>query len=269
VNVAIVGAGVMGSMLVRAHARFAPDDRFSVRVANRTPERLEALAAQVVGLRSGDAEALAADADLLFLCLTPGPFLEAAARLARRMPPGAVFVSITNAVSLDAIAAVVDRPIVKVVPSLAHDVGRGVALLIRGPGAGDADVERVRAFMAQFATVQEITQVDARIATNLTGCGPALIACFAELLAESAAEFTDGLTPQQLRAMIGETLAGAGALVAAGRSLEEIVEQVATPGGSTQAALAVLRERLPGVLDAMHQATSAKPLRRVRPDAAR
>jgi competence protein ComER len=265
VNVAIIGAGMMGAMLARAHARFAPDDRFAVSVANRSPVRLETLAAEVPGLRTGPAEALASEADLLFLCLTPAPFLEAAGRLSQRMPPGAVFVSITNGVTLEAIAAVVDRPIVKVVPSLAHDVGRGVALLIRGPGASDGDLGRVAAFMKQFAKVQEITDADARIATNLTGCGPALIACFAELLADTAAEFSLALTPRQLRAMIAETLVGTGALVDAGRSLEEVEEHVATPGGSTEAALAVLRRRLPEVLDAMHQATSARLVRNVRP----
>jgi competence protein ComER len=267
-NVGIIGTGAMGAMLVRAHARFAREDRFLVHAANRSPASLAALRSSVPQLQTATPAEVAARADLLFLCLPPEPYLGVAAKLATRLAPTAVFVCISNGVALDDLAAVVPQPIVKVVPSLAHEAGRGVALLIRGPRATPDDVARVRSFMAPFSTVIEIGAEDARIATNITGCGPALVACFAQLLAQSASAFASDLTTEQLDAMSTETVIGAGALLDAGWSLPRLIADVATPGGSTEAALAVLRRDLPGVLDAMHIATSARLAQRRRPGCA-
>lgn len=266
-NIGIIGTGSMGSMLVRAHGRFAArESRFVIHAANRTPEPLAALRATVPQLHTGTHDEVAERADLLFLCLPPEPYLRVAAELSARMAPTAVFVCISNGVALDDLAAVVPQPIVKLVPSLAHEAGRGVALLIRGPHATPEDVVRVRSFMERFSTVMEIGAGDARVATNITGCGPALVACFAQLLAQSASAFTGNLTAEELNAMSTETVIGAGSMLRAGWTLQQLIAGVATPGGSTEAALSVLRRDLPNVLDSMHVATSARLAETRRPN---
>lgn len=257
-NVGVVGVGAMGSMLVRAHSRFGSAQAFLLHAANRSPEPLAALASSVPDLCTGTPQAVAARSDLLFLCVPPGPYLGLAADLAASLPPAAVFVCISNGVALEDLAEAVAQPVVKLVPSLAHEVGCGVSLLIRGPRAMPEHLDLVRSFVASFSRVMQIQESDARIATNLTGCGPALFACFAELLAQSAAQFEVGLTVEELVAMSAESVAGAGALLHAGWTPAQLIEDVATPGGSTQAAVSVLRRELPTVLDAMHLATSAR-----------
>jgi pyrroline-5-carboxylate reductase len=224
--------------------------------ANRSPGTLRELAAAFPGLRTGSVEAVAADCELVFLCIPPSAYRSVAAACSAAMRPDAVLVCISNGVALASLAEVVRQPVVKVVPSLAHEAGRGIALVIEGPRAGARDVERVERFLAPFATTMRIDESDSRVATNLTGCGPALFACFAETLARTAAALSVGLTREQLRAMSVETLVGTAALLDAKRSGAEIIEGVATPGGSTERALAVLYARLPGLLDEMHRATS-------------
>jgi pyrroline-5-carboxylate reductase len=253
--VGIIGTGAVGAMLVRAHARFGQGTDFIVEAANRSPARLEALRATVPGLRIASAEDVAARAAISILCLPSRPYLEEAARLATQMPAEAVFVCISSGVHLSALAEVVPRPIVKMVPSLAHEAGRGVSLLIPGPRATQAHVDLVRAFMAPISVPLQITEADARIATNITGCGPAIMAAFAELLASSAGPFASALGERELLAMSTETLAGVAALLEQRWSLPQITKEVATVGGTTEAAVAVLRARLPEVLEAMHEAT--------------
>lgn len=257
-NVAVFGVGEMGGMLVRARSRFATDSRFVLSAANRSEERLYALALRVPKLRTGPIEEIAADADLLFLCVPPNAYLERAAALTGVMKKNAIFISITNGVGLDDLAKVVKQPIVKVVPSLANEAGQGVALMISGPRATPVHLALVKDFMTPFSNIFEINEADARVGTNITGCGPALIACFAEVLAQSANEFSRGLTMQQLDEMCRQTVIGVGALLAQGLTLEQIIERVATPEGSTEAALIILRAQLPTVLERMHRATSRR-----------
>jgi competence protein ComER len=255
-SVGIIGTGAVGSMLVRAHSRFGSQERFRIEAWNRSPERLEALRSAVPGLGSGAAvEAIAERASMLVLCLPAGPYLQMAAALAPAMRPGAVFVCVSSAVDLGLLSQVVARPIVRMVPSLAHVEGRGVSLLVPGPMATPDHVDLVRSFMEPMSLPMEVTEADARIATNVTGCGPAIFACFAEVLAETAARSATGLSRDTLEQMSAETLAGVAALLDASWRLPEITREVATGGGTTEAAVAVLRTRLPEVLEEMHQAT--------------
>jgi pyrroline-5-carboxylate reductase len=254
-NVGIVGTGAMGAMLIRAHARFGHAEDFTVHAANRSAAPLDALAAQVPGLHTGTAEEVAALADLLIICVTASPYLQVAAALGRHMSPGKPIVCISSGVSLSDLAAVVPQPIVKLVPNVAHEVGRGVALLVPGPRATADHVEQVCSFVKAFSCPMVIEEFDARVATDLSSCGPAIFASYAQLLAASAARHARALTTEQLTQMSSETLAGVGALLDAGWSASRIADAVATHGGTTEAALHILRERLPRVLDELHCAT--------------
>jgi pyrroline-5-carboxylate reductase len=254
-NVGIVGTGAMGAMLVRAHARFGHAEDFTIHAANRSAARLDALSKQVPGLHTGTAEQVAALADLLIVCIAASPYLQVAAALGRCMSPGTPFVCISSGVSLADLAAVAAQPIVRLVPNLAHEVGRGVALVIAGPRATADHMQQVCSFMKPFSHPMVIEESDARVAIDLSSCGPAIFACYAQLLADSAARHARALTLEQLTQMSSETLAGVGALLDAGWSLSRIANAVATHGGTTEAALLLLRERLPMVLDDLHRVT--------------
>jgi competence protein ComER len=257
-HVGIVGTGAMGAMLVRAHANFSKRRDITVYAANRSAQRLEQLRAAVPDLQTASPIEVAARADVLILCLPAQPYLTVAAERSSHMTPASTFVCISSGVDLGDLAQVVDRPIVKMVPSLAHEAGRGVSLLIRGPKASDRDIDAVRSFMSSMSRPMAIDDEDARIATNLSACGPALVACFADLLAETARPFAKRLTDDQLAEICAETLTGVAALIREKWQFKSITKEVATAGGTTEAAVSVLRQKLPQMLEEMHRATYAR-----------
>ena len=61
---------------------------------------------------------------------------------------------------------------VKVIPALAHVVGRGVLLLVAGPGA--EPTMSVRTAFARLALLMLIDQRDDRVASNVAGSAIAL-----------------------------------------------------------------------------------------------
>ncbi|WP_373070243.1 pyrroline-5-carboxylate reductase family protein [Gemmatimonas sp.] len=254
-NVGIIGAGAMGAMLVRAHSRYAGDNSAVIRVANRSAAPLEALKADVPGLRTGTPEEVTASADVLILCLPAGPYIGAAAALAALLRPDAVFVCISSGVSLEDLSTLMPNPIIRLVPNVAHQVGRGVALVIPGPRASTEQIEKVCSFMRPFSRPMLVGEADVRIATDICSCGPAIVACLAQLLATSSAANARGLAVDEIQQMCVETLAGVGALLDDSYSLTCIVDAVATHGGTTEAALCVLRSRIPAVMQELHHAT--------------
>jgi len=245
----------MGATLVRGHARFASKGGVVVRVANRSTAPLEALKFDFPGLCTGTPDEVAKWADMVILCLPAGPYLSAATDLAASLRLDAVFVCISSGVSLEDIANVMPNTIIRLVPSVAHQVGRGVALVIPGPRAGAKQIEQVSSFMRPFSRPMVVGEADARIATDICSCGPAIFACFAQQLAASSAANALGLTDDQIRQMCTETLSGVGAMLNAGFSMTRVVDAVATHGGTTEAALRVLRNGLPAVMQEMHRAT--------------
>lgn len=255
--VAIIGIGTIGSMLLRASARYSPG-RYRLLAAGRNRALLEALSTEIPLLETGGVKAIAATADIIIVCVPPQHYLDVVADIAPAISPRGILVSVTNGVALDAIAARVSVPIVKVIPSVAHTCGRGVSLVARGPGASDVDLETITAFFAPFSRPVVIPATDSRVATNITGCGPALFAFFAETLVKASAKRAVTLDVATLSSMVTETLAATAAMIETGVQLSEVVRHAATGGGMTEVALQTLATELPQLLDAMTEATFAR-----------
>lgn len=243
-------------MLARASALYSPN-RYRLLVAGRL-STLDRLATVIPGLETGSPQEIVAQADMVLLCVQPRHYLDLVDEIAAVLPPHAILVSITNGVTIEAIAERTTNPIVKVVPSVTHAHGRGISLVMQGPRAGIADVEIVTAFFEPFSRPVRIDSRDSRAATNVTGCGPALFALFAMQWVQANEKRTDIIEHAELVSMVTETIAATAAMVDAGTSLEDIVRHAATGGGMTEIALDTLASSLPALLDATVEATFAR-----------
>jgi len=97
--------------------------------------------------------------------------------------------------------------------------------------------------------------------TAVSGSGPAYVFLLAELMEQAAIE--QGIAPDLARVLARQTVAGSGALLAASpESASELRKAVTSPGGTTQAALAVLMA--PDKLPAAFSAAIAAATRRSR-----
>jgi pyrroline-5-carboxylate reductase len=132
--------------------------------------------------------------------------------------------------------------IVRAMPNTPALIQKGVTGLYRGNSVKKADVELIEVVnraIGHFVWVDQEELLD--IVTALSGSGPAYVFSFIENLIESGCSL--GLTYEQAKLLATQTIMGAGEL--AYQSMESpstLREKVTSKGGTTFAALEVLRE---------------------------
>lgn len=132
-------------------------------------------------------------------------------------------------------------PVVRVMPNAPALVNRGVSALVV-PNALDP---AKRAFIEQLfkavGTVVYVEEESIDAVTAVSGSGPAYFFLFVSALA--AAGVKNGLSPQTALHLARQTFVGSGLLLeASGRSEDELIAAVASPGGTTEAAIRVFTD---------------------------
>lgn len=257
-NIGIVGTGRMGSMLLRSTVKYNSRQDIRLYASNADPEPLNALRSELPSLTACSNEALASLCETVFLCVPPPVYLKVASQLAGHMREDQLLVCISNGVDLAELGKVVPCRIVKMIPNVGNAQGRGVVLVMEGPRCTDMDLVWVEAFMKAISKPQRITPADSRIATNISGCGSAILAQFCESFASASYAHAHKLTKAQLLSMMEETLIATGRLLEAGSRLSEIIDEAATGGGMTEIAVQSIARDLPAPLEQMIAATIAR-----------
>lgn len=130
--------------------------------------------------------------------------------------------------------------IVRAMPNTPAAIGRGISVAVAEPsvdGDGRALCDRLLRAAGGVAWVEDEALLDP--VTAVSGSGPAYVFLLAELL--EAAGRAQGLPAPLARRLARETVAGAGALLAASaEDASALRRAVTSPGGTTEAALSVL-----------------------------
>ena len=131
--------------------------------------------------------------------------------------------------------------IIRVMPNTPGSIGRGISGLYAAPGVIAADRDFANTLLAaigQTVWLDDEGLIDA--VTGVSGSGPAYI--FALVEAMTAAGEAVGLPKATAAILARATVTGAAALLDADpKSTGELIRDVATPGGTTEAALKVLQ----------------------------
>lgn len=243
--IAVIGTGRIGSVLARAFAQAGCE----VIIAGRNTAAVERLATSCGKARGLPIRDAAAQATVLVLAVSPEACVPVLASCADVLAPGAIVVSLTNGVSLAALGAVTSHPLVKLVPTLAQSVGRGAIPVMAGPNATPAHLKAVMALAALIGKPVLIDDADTRVASNVAGSALALMARFGEAFVAANAGRAAHLTSADLTAMMAETFGAVSDLVARGHSFADLIAATATPGGVTEAQLAVLNADFPALCE--------------------
>ncbi|MDP2797855.1 MAG: pyrroline-5-carboxylate reductase dimerization domain-containing protein [Methanoregula sp.] len=134
----------------------------------------------------------------------------------------------------------------------------GVTLLCHNSAVTHNAAHECEELFRALGNVIVIEEENFEVASDLTSCGPALIAVLIEEFARAAAK-AGTLSPEQARALIIPTLSGTARLLdEQGYTMESILRRVATPGGITEEGVQLLRSEMPSLYDMLIQRTLAK-----------
>jgi pyrroline-5-carboxylate reductase len=239
----LVGCGKMGGALLHGWLRrgLAPADAFvvepdaGIRARIRAQHGVHALAA---------AEVLPADLQprALVFAVKPQAMAGVLPAYARLVGRGGVLLSIAAGTAIHRFEAAFGQhvPVVRAMPNTPAAIGQGVTALCANDHVSAAQRQLCSDLMAAVGAVHWIDDEEQMHAiTAMSGGGPAYVFLLIETLAKAGAAC--GLPADLACALARATVAGSGALAASSEEPVEVLRRnVTSPGGTTQAALAVL-----------------------------
>jgi len=167
----------------------------------------------------------------------PAPSTDGAKRASGTKPADRLFISIAAGITLGRLTATLGKRVIRVMPNAPAMVGQGMAAMVGAPGAGKADQAfalRIFCAVGDAVALSEEGLLDA--VTALSGSGPAYVYLFVKALADAAV--SEGLPPELAVRMALKTIRGAEEnMRQSDLSPAELIRIVASPGGTTEAAL--------------------------------
>jgi pyrroline-5-carboxylate reductase len=229
-QVGLIGAGNMARALARGWGD-------PVLCADPVAERAAELAEELGGEALASNREVARRAEVVVLCHKPAQ-LEAVAEELRDDPTAVI--SILGGRSLaDVEAAYPGRPVVRLMPNTAVEVGRGVITYSRGAQVEDDLDARLRELVGRLGVVVELEDRLVDAATGINGVAPAYVAMIVE--AWSDAGVKAGLSADVATGMAIESALGSLELLRArGEDTLAVRRSVTSPGGITARGLAAL-----------------------------
>jgi pyrroline-5-carboxylate reductase len=225
-HVSVVGCGNMGGALVKGLYR---DGTHRVTAYDVDPDALAAIADHCD--EATDDMAAVEAADVVFLAVKPDIVAVVLDELS--LTADQTLVTIAAGVSIDAVAPRTEATVVRVMPNLAAETGN-MAAAVAGPV--DDELRGVLAAVGEFAEIDE-SLMD--VATAVNGSGPAFVFYFVQAMARAGEEL--GLDRAAARTLTAQTFKGAAETVLRDdRSLEDLIDAVCSPNGTTIEGMEVL-----------------------------
>ncbi|MDW5562669.1 MAG: pyrroline-5-carboxylate reductase dimerization domain-containing protein [Methanomassiliicoccus sp.] len=261
-----IGYGNMGSAVVNALLHDGSLKECEVKVYNRTAGRLDGLRSEFPGVSIAASMGEAVQGvDAAFICVHSPIVPQVLAEVRESLVRGVHLITINGGVWINDLEAEYGGPVSKVIPSVTIETGRGFTLISHGRKVSTAQANALESLFSRSSRVKVLPEDQFGICTDLTSCGPGLLAMMMDQLAASGAR-SGSIDPREAMDMVAETMLGTALVLAdRGRSPAMLVERVATRGGITEQGLRVLESELPGTFDRMFAATRRKRAEVTRP----
>jgi len=248
--IGVIGYGHMGSMLVNGFLSSGLLGTDEVVVTSKSRESRGACAAAWPGIGiAGTNTELARRCRTIILAVRPQEVKDVLREIVPVMDGDEHIVSLAAGISLAEIEGLFSGSVTRAVPTATSAVGQGTTLICHGRQVGMHDTLRAEGLFSSIGNVMLVGEEELPAATLLSSCGPGLLAAIIEELAGATAR-ASGLEAGRALALTTEMAAATAAyLRETSKTPGDLVEEVATGGGVTEAGVQRLRERLPAVLD--------------------
>ncbi|MBU4272616.1 MAG: pyrroline-5-carboxylate reductase [Planctomycetes bacterium] len=240
-RIGFIGAGRMAAALARGflRAELTTADRL---LASDVDGQSRRRFAQTTSAPTTDDNSLVADrSDVIFLAVKPRRMAEVAEGLRGKIADDRLLVSIAAGIRLTSLAQWfgAQSRLVRVMPNNPCLVGHGASAYCLGRRATAGDGALVGRLLGALGSAWLLEEKQMDAATGLSGSGPAFVYRMIETLGEAGARL--GLPPDVAASMAAQTVRGAAEMVlATGLPPAELVDSVASPGGTTIAGLQAL-----------------------------
>jgi len=232
----IIGCGNMAGAIVRGMISKGHVDPESILLYDKVIEKADCLSKETLCLRK-DLASVLSEANILLMAVKPqdlSPLLEEIAPDVKEQ----TIISIVAGIKIGTILKRIGKrvPVVRAMPNIAAFVGESITCTCHNDMV--KDIEEIKTIFSGIGNVVGIGEDFFDGITALSGSGPAYLFYLARAMISAGLNL--GLEEDVSKRLVIRTLYGAAALLKEGSSSpEELIQKVASKGGTTEAALAV------------------------------
>ena len=241
--ITFIGGGNMASALISGLAN-PPRSDLCIRVVEPSEPARKRLEETFSVETFTDAVSAIEGADVVLLAIKPQIMSTVLDQLAGHVQPDQLVLSIAAGITMTSIEAQLGRgqAVVRCMPNTPALIGHGITGMVSGRKCSTGQRSRAEQIMSAASEVVWLDDEDLMDAvTAVSGTGPAYFFLMTEALAAAAKEL--GLPAATADRLAAITCFGAGAMVASSPDeAEELRRRVTSPGGTTEAAMAVLED---------------------------
>ncbi len=255
-NVGIIGCGSMGRMLLDAFAETGTVRGEHLFVSNRSAGKLDAVPFPCQKTQNN--RALAAQCDIIFLCVRPQEMPGILREITPDVRETALLVSLNGSIAFEQIAQILPRKTAKVIPGVTAEIRRSQTLVCYGETVTADDKQALERLLHCLGDVIVLPESEIGMGAELVSCMPGFVAAVFDVICRAAMPHTK-LPPEQVVQMVMQTVSAACELMQEkGLTFADTVQRVATKGGITEEGTAVIYEQFPDTADALFAKTLAK-----------
>ncbi|MGN0665969.1 MAG: pyrroline-5-carboxylate reductase [Huintestinicola sp.] len=241
IKVGFIGAGNMGAAIMRGIASVM-GDMVSMCAYNPTRSKVEALADCGVAAMDSENDVVKAS-KYVFLAVKPQKFDEVLTKISEDVTDDTVFVSIAAGITEEYIASktIPGAKVVLAMPNTPFLLGQGATALAKGSTVSHEEFALVKSIFASGGTTAEIPTDKMKEVIAINGSSPAFIYLFAKGFVDYAASV--GISADEALKLFSQSLIGSAKMMTdSGKSIDELIRQVSSPGGTTLMGLEALYE---------------------------
>ncbi len=242
VRLAIIGTGRMGEAVLNGLVKSGVLGASQIILSDVQKEHLGQLASRYSVYPASDNIQAVKQSNVILLSVKPQQIDDVLIEIAPAIN-NQIIISIAAGVKTEHIFEKLGKKtqLVRVMPNSPALVGKGISVLSKATGCTQDSLELVSKLFSSIGEVVYLEEKFQNEATALSGSGPAYFYLFVEALIEAGVKI--GLDPEISKKLVLETLAGSGAMLKkTGESPEALIGKVASPGGTTEAALKVFAD---------------------------
>jgi pyrroline-5-carboxylate reductase len=239
-NLGFIGFGHMAKVICRSieNARIIP--RSQILFIQRDPGKMKRNE-QEFGVTSSSLKTLVEKSDILLPAVRPNQMDLVMKDLVQAGFDGSkIIVSIAAGLKMAYYQKHlgVHVPVLRLMPNMPSSVGEGMSILSYNANVSKEDKSLTTLLFSCLGEYVEIEESLMDIASAIAGCGPAFVFRMIEAMARLGEQ--EGMSYEKSLKIAAQTFLGAGKMLLKGGDPSQLIQEIAVPGGMTEAGLKVM-----------------------------
>lgn len=179
--------------------------------------------------------------DVIFLCVKPQNFDEVLSQIKDHIKSNTIIVSIAAGISTQYIKNIIgqDAKVIRTMPNTPLMLGVGAVAMSRCEPVTFDEFNLVKGYFEATGIVEVVPEDKMNAIISVNGSSPAYIYLFAKAIIKGAEK--QGIDGELARNLFSQTLIGSAKMITdSGKSTDELIKMVSSPGGTTLKALETL-----------------------------